>query len=73
MSPHAQVFSISPDEQLVATLRLLVQRFGPHRSLAEAYAASYALKGLREGRNPSIASIANATGCSKRNLSRWLA
>ena len=63
---------MSPDKQIVDIMAVLVERFGPGRTLGEAYATLYALKVMREGRNPSIAEIAKATGCSKQNLSRWL-
>ena len=63
---------MSPDEQLVDILKVLVERFGAGRSLGEAYATLYALKVTREGGTLSVADVANATGCSKQNLSRWL-
>ncbi len=49
-----------------------MKRFGTARSLGEVYATSYALKAMREGSTLSIVELAEATGCSKQNLSRWL-
>lgn len=63
---------MAPDQQLLELLKLLIDRFGAHRSLGEVYATSYALEGFREGRILSISEIADATDCSKQNLSRWL-
>ena len=63
---------MNPDKQLVDLLGVLVERFGAGRSLGEVYATSYALGVLREGRKLSISEVAEATGCSKQNLSRWL-
>jgi len=65
--------SLSPDMQLEELLELLVQRFGPDRSLGEAFATCYTLRMAREGREISISDIAKATGLPKQNLSRWLA
>jgi DNA-binding MarR family transcriptional regulator len=56
----------------VDILAVLVERFGARCTLGQAYAASYLLKEMSEGRKPSIADIARETGCSKQNLSRWL-
>ena len=63
---------MSPDKQLGDLLAVLVERFGVARTLGEVYATSYALGVMREGRRPSVAEVAKATGCSKQNLSRWL-
>ncbi len=63
---------MSPDEQLVDILKVLVERFGAGRSLGETYATLYALRVMRQGGILSIADVARATGCSKQNLSRWL-
>ena len=65
--------SLSPDIELEELLELLVLRFGPDRSLGEAYATSYALRMAREGTEFSLSDIARATGLPKQNLSRWLA
>lgn len=64
--------NVTPDQQLEDLLAVLVQRFGTGKTLGEVYATAYALRVLRSGGNPSIAEVAEATGCSKQNLSRWL-
>ena len=61
-----------PDTKLEELIKLLVQRFGPDRSLGEVYATVYALRMAREGGDFSITDIAKATGLPKQNLSRWL-
>ena len=63
---------MNPDKQLVDLLAVLVKRFGSGRSLGEAYATSYSLSLLRDGKPLSLAEISRETGCSKQNLSRWL-
>ena len=63
---------MAPDQKIVEILAVLVDRFGARCTLGQAYAVSYALKMMLEGKNPSIADLAKATGCSKQNLSRWL-
>ncbi|MGD8418777.1 MAG: hypothetical protein PVH91_17060 [Pseudomonadales bacterium] len=63
---------MSPDLQLERLLRILVDRFGAARSLGEVYATTHALRAYREGRSLTLADIAEQTGISKQNLSRWL-
>lgn len=63
---------MSPDQQLEQLLKVLVDRFGSARTLGEVYATTYGLRAYREGRNLTLADIAEHTGVSKQNLSRWL-
>jgi DNA-binding transcriptional regulator GbsR (MarR family) len=66
------VHSVSPDSQLEALLKVLVERFGASRTLGEVYATTNALRAVREGRDFTLAEVADQTGISKQNLSRWL-
>ncbi|MGD8416773.1 MAG: MarR family transcriptional regulator [Pseudomonadales bacterium] len=62
---------ISPDTQLEQVLKVLVERFGPSRTLGQVYATTYGLRRIREGNPVSLNDIAEVTGVSKQNLSRW--
>jgi len=62
---------LSPDSDLEALLKILIDRFGPARSLAEVYAKTYALRVIREGGVINLTDVAEKTGISKQNLSRW--
>ena len=63
---------MSPDRQLERMLKVLVDRFGPARTLGEVYATTYALRTHREGKPITLTDVAAQTGISKQNLSRWL-
>jgi len=69
--PRYQDKDVSPDDELEQLLKLLIDRYGPGRTLAEIYASTRALHLSREGRNMSMADFAIETGISKKNLSRW--
>lgn len=62
---------MSPDVQLEQLLKILVDRFGPNRSLGQVYATTYALRVHREGGVINLTDVAQQTGISKQNLSRW--
>jgi DNA-binding MarR family transcriptional regulator len=63
---------MSPDKQLEDLLTVLIERFGGARTLSEVYATTYGMRAYREGRTISLKDIAEKTGVSKQNLSRWL-
>jgi DNA-binding transcriptional regulator GbsR (MarR family) len=63
---------MSPDSQLEELLRILIDRFGGSRTLGEVYANTYALHMARDCEEFTLADIAEKTGVSKQNLSRWL-
>jgi hypothetical protein len=63
---------VSPDRQLEQLMKILIERFGPARTLGEVYATTYGLHAYRAGRSLTLADIAENTGISKQNLSRWL-
>jgi len=69
--PRYQDKDVSPDDELEQLLKLLIERYGPGRTLAEIYASTRALHLSREGRTMSMAEFAVETGISKKNLSRW--
>jgi DNA-binding transcriptional regulator GbsR (MarR family) len=63
---------MSPDRQLEDLLAVLVERFGRSKTLGEVYATVHALRVLRSGGTLTLSEVAEATGSSKQNLSRWL-
>ncbi|MGD8829361.1 MAG: hypothetical protein PVF57_02050 [Pseudomonadales bacterium] len=62
---------MSPDQELEQLLKVLIDRFGANRSLGEVYATTYAFRVAREGRKVSMSEVAEYTGISTKNLSRW--
>lgn len=62
---------MSPDDELERLLKILIERYGPSRTLAETLASTRALHLSREGRTMTMAEFAKETGISKKNLSRW--
>lgn len=69
---RSRIRLLSPDRQLEQLLKVLIERFGPARTLGEVFATTYGLHAYREGRSLTLADIAENTGISKQNLSRWL-
>jgi len=57
--------------RLEAVLRLLVERHGARMTLGEMLAITAAMARLCRQDRVTIAEIAEATGISKQNLSRW--
>ena len=62
---------LSPDDELARLLEVLIDRYGPARSLGETYAATCALRLCREGHSMSMSEFSQRTGLAEQNLSRW--
>ncbi len=57
--------------RLEATLKLMVERYGSRMTLGEALAIASTMGRLCRVDRVTLAEIADATGLSKQNISRW--
>jgi len=57
--------------RLEAVLQLMVQRYGSRTTLGEALAIASTMARLCRVERVTLAEIADATGLSKQNISRW--